>query len=46
MAPVNLAEKYADKKILIVGVPGAYTPTCSKQLPGDGYICFLDSPKA
>ena len=34
-APVNLAELVAGKKSVIFGIPGAFTPTCSKQhLPG------------
>ena len=35
---LNLIE---DKKVLLIGVPGAFTPTCSEQhLPG--YVKLLD----
>jgi len=26
-APYNLADKIADKKVIVVGLPGAFTPT-------------------
>ena len=42
--PVNTAEAAAGKKIVIFGVPGAYTPTCSAQhVPG--YVAKLDELK-
>src|SRR4051812_31878546 len=42
--PVNTAEAARGKKIVIFGLPGAYTPTCSaKHLPG--YIANLDALK-
>ena len=32
---VDSSEYLADKKVMLVGVPGAFTPTCtSQQLPG------------
>merc|ERR1711935_650988 len=41
----NLAELFADKKGIIFGVPGAFTPGCSKtHLPG--YIADFDKMKA
>lgn len=40
--PVNAAEFFADKKVVLFGVPGAFTPTCSaKHLPS-----FLANAKA
>jgi len=30
---VNLAELCAGKRVVIVGIPGAYTPTCSTVRP-------------
>src|SRR5262245_56503485 len=47
MAPAKLsAAKEADgKKVVIFGLPGAYTPTCSaKHVPG--YLAHLDALKA
>lgn len=43
--PVPVAESVKGKKIVIFGVPGAYTPTCSiKHLPG--YVEQFDQLKA
>ncbi len=43
--PVNVAEAAKGKRIVIFGLPGAYTPTCSaKHLPG--YLANLDKLKA
>ena len=43
--PVNTVEAAAGKRIVIFGLPGAYTPTCSaKHLPG--YLANLDALKA
>ena len=43
--PVNVAEAASGKRIVIFGLPGAYTPTCSaKHLPG--YVAQLDALKA
>jgi len=43
--PVQVAAAAAGKKIVIFGLPGAYTPTCSAQhLPG--YVENLDALKA
>jgi glutaredoxin/glutathione-dependent peroxiredoxin len=43
--PVNTAEAAKGKRIVIFGLPGAYTPTCSaKHVPG--YIANLDALKA
>jgi glutaredoxin/glutathione-dependent peroxiredoxin len=42
---VNVAEASKGKKVVIFGLPGAYTPTCSAQhVPG--YVQGLDSLKA
>ncbi len=42
---VNSSEYLADKKVMLVGVPGAFTPTCHvSHLPG--YIEHLSSFKA
>jgi peroxiredoxin len=42
---VNVAEAVKGKRIVIFGVPGAYTPTCSaKHVPG--YLEHLDALKA
>ena len=39
------AEALADKKVVIFGLPGAYTPTCSAQhVPG--YVAHLEALKA
>jgi glutaredoxin/glutathione-dependent peroxiredoxin len=44
-APVSVQEASAGKRIVIFGLPGAYTPTCSgKHLPG--YVQHLDELKA
>jgi peroxiredoxin len=43
--PVSVAEATKGKRIVIFGLPGAYTPTCSaKHLPG--YIEKLDALRA
>jgi peroxiredoxin len=43
--PVNTVEAAAGKRIVVFGLPGAYTPTCSaKHLPG--YLANLDALKA
>jgi peroxiredoxin len=43
--PVNTAEAAKGKRIVIFGLPGAYTPTCSaKHVPG--YVGNLDALKA
>ena len=43
--PVRVSEASAGKRIVIFGLPGAYTPTCSAQhLPG--YIDKLEALKA
>jgi glutaredoxin/glutathione-dependent peroxiredoxin len=43
--PVRVAEASAGKRIVIFGLPGAYTTTCSaKHLPG--YVARLDALKA
>src|SRR3954452_8561208 len=43
--PVNTAEAAKGKRIVIFGLPGAYTPTCSaKHVPG--YVANLDALKA
>ncbi|MEZ4225796.1 MAG: peroxiredoxin [Polyangiaceae bacterium] len=43
--PVSVSEAAAGKKIVIFGLPGAYTPTCSAQhVPG--YVKHLDALKA
>jgi len=42
---VNIADLAKGKKVIIFGVPGAFTPTCSKQhLPG--FIADFDKIKA
>lgn len=44
-APVSVREASQNKRIVIFGLPGAYTPTCSgKHLPG--YLQQLDALKA
>jgi len=44
-APVSTSELFAGKKVVLFSVPGAFTPTCSKQhLPG--YIKAADAMKA
>ena len=41
---VNIAELYAGKKVVIFGVPGAFTPGCSKtHLPG--YVAKAEETK-
>ena len=43
--PVSVAETAKGKKIVIFGLPGAYTPTCSaKHVPG--YVQHFDKLKA
>jgi glutaredoxin/glutathione-dependent peroxiredoxin len=43
--PVEVAEAAKGKKIVVFGLPGAYTPTCSaKHVPG--YLANLDKLKA
>ena len=44
-APVTTKELFAGKKVVLFAVPGAFTPTCSKQhLPG--YLAQHDAIKA
>jgi peroxiredoxin len=44
-APVSVREASQGKRIVIFGLPGAYTPTCSAQhLPG--YVKHLDELKS
>ena len=43
--PVNTAQAAKGKRIVLFGLPGAYTPTCSaKHVPG--YLANLDALKA
>ena len=43
--PVSAAEAAKGKRVVIFGLPGAYTPTCSaKHVPG--YLANLDALKA
>jgi peroxiredoxin len=43
--PVSVAAAAKGKRVVIFGLPGAYTPTCSaKHLPG--YVANLDALKA
>jgi len=43
--PVNVTEATKGKTIVMFGIPGAYTPTCSAQhLPG--YVANIDKLKA
>jgi peroxiredoxin len=43
--PVQVAEATKGKRVVIFGLPGAYTPTCSaKHVPG--YVQHLDQLKA
>lgn len=43
--PVSVAELTAGKRVVIFGLPGAYTPTCSaKHVPG--YVTLADKLKA
>ena len=42
---VSTAELFADKKVVLFGLPGAFTPTCSaSHLPG--YVVHADAFKA
>ena len=42
--PVNVKERVAGKKVILVGLPGAFTPTCStRQVPG--YLEKVDALK-
>ena len=42
--PVSVAEASAKKRVIIFGLPGAYTPTCSaKHVPG--YVAAYDQLK-
>jgi len=44
-APISTQEIFGGKKVVFFGVPGAFTPTCSKQhLPG--YVAKADAIKA
>ena len=44
-APINTDEVFVDKTVVMFGVPGAFTPTCSlKHLPG--FVDHLDALKA
>jgi len=44
-APITTRELFSGKKVVFFGVPGAFTPTCSKQhLPG--YVAQADRIKA
>ncbi len=43
--PITTQELFAGKKVVVFGVPGAFTPTCSRQhLPG--YVQACDAIKA
>ena len=43
--PVSVADATKGKRVVVFGLPGAYTPTCSaKHLPG--YLAGLDTLKA
>ncbi len=43
--PITTRELFAGKRVVLFGVPGAFTPTCSKQhLPG--YVKSADAIKA
>ena len=45
LKPVRVADATHGKRIVIFGLPGAYTPTCSAQhVPG--YVAHLDQLKA
>lgn len=42
---INLKERMAGKNIILVGLPGAFTPTCSsRQVPG--YLANAEAIKA
>jgi peroxiredoxin len=44
-APISVAEVFAGKKVVLFAVPGAFTPTCSRQhLPG--YVANAEAIKA
>jgi peroxiredoxin len=43
--PISVAEAMKNKRVVVFGLPGAYTPTCSaKHVPG--YLSHLDQLKA
>lgn len=43
--PYNASKEFADKKVVLFAVPGAFTPGCSvRHLPG--YVEHLDDIKA
>lgn len=45
LAKISVEELFANKKVVVFGVPGAFTPTCSaKHLPG--FVKLADNIKA